>query len=112
MWKSAGWPHFASARALTGHQHGNDAWIGASYPEIARVLIDHGANTIMTCGSYFLASFVTCLSSSTDDHLRNHGFILVPGRGWHLSDVHDMNPAPGSQGLKDVQNAFANCSRR
>src|SRR5205814_1681090 len=30
--------------------------------------------------------------ASTDDHLRNHAFILVPGKGWRLSDAFDMNP--------------------
>ena len=40
------------------------------------------------------------LVSNTDDHLRNHGFILVPGKGWHLSPAYDMNSVPGSQGLK------------
>ncbi|WP_255577666.1 MULTISPECIES: HipA domain-containing protein [unclassified Acidovorax] len=98
--------------ANAGEHGNNDASTGASYLEIACVLIDHVANTMNDCGSYVLASFVPCWSSATDDHLRNHSFILVPGKGWHLSDVHDMNPAPGSQGLKDVQNAFTNCSRR
>ena len=40
------------------------------------------------------------LVSNTDDHLRNHGFILVPGKGWRLSEVYDMNPVPESHGLK------------
>ena len=40
------------------------------------------------------------LISNTDDPLRNHGFILVPGKGWRLSDAYDMNPVPESQGLK------------
>lgn len=40
------------------------------------------------------------LVSNTDDHLRNHGFILVPGKGWRLSDAYDMNPVPESRGLK------------
>ena len=40
------------------------------------------------------------LVSNTDDHLRNHGFILIPGRGWRLSGAYDMNPVPGTQGLK------------
>jgi serine/threonine-protein kinase HipA len=38
--------------------------------------------------------------SNTDDHLRNHGFILVPGKGWRLSEAYDMNPVPDSHGLK------------
>ena len=25
------------------------------------------------------------LVTNTDDHLRNHGFILIPGKGWRLS---------------------------
>lgn len=31
--------------------------------------------------------------SNTDDHLRNHGFILTPG-GWRLSPLYDVNPIP------------------
>ena len=31
--------------------------------------------------------------SNTDDHLRNHGFILVNG-GWQLSPLYDVNPVP------------------
>ena len=31
--------------------------------------------------------------SNTDDHLRNHGFILK-GDGWHLSPLYDVNPVP------------------
>jgi serine/threonine-protein kinase HipA len=40
------------------------------------------------------------LVSNTDDHLRNHGFLLEPGRGWRLSPAYDMNPVPDSAGLK------------
>jgi len=31
--------------------------------------------------------------SNTDDHLRNHGFILTPS-GWRLSPLFDVNPVP------------------
>ena len=37
--------------------------------------------------------------SNTDDHLRNHGFLLTPNAGWRLSPAYDMNPVPGSSGL-------------
>jgi serine/threonine-protein kinase HipA len=30
--------------------------------------------------------------SNTDDHLRNHGFILQPN-GWMLSPAYDLNPS-------------------
>lgn len=37
------------------------------------------------------------LSSNTDDHVRNHGF-LRRGPGWDLSPAYDMNPNPFSAG--------------
>lgn len=40
------------------------------------------------------------LVSNTDDHLRNHGYILIPGKGWRLSEAYDLNPVAVSDGLK------------
>lgn len=37
--------------------------------------------------------------SNTDDHLRNHGFLLDPG-GWALAPGYDMKPDPFGAGLK------------
>jgi serine/threonine-protein kinase HipA len=34
------------------------------------------------------------LISNTDDHLRNHGFLLEGQQGWRLSPVYDVNPVP------------------
>jgi serine/threonine-protein kinase HipA len=92
--------HFASAMALTGRTDGDDASTGASYLELARVLIDHGAQTDIDLRELWSRIVFNLLVSNTDDHLRNHGFILVPGRGWRLSDAYDMNPVPNSRGLK------------
>ncbi len=36
--------------------------------------------------------------SNTDDHLRNHGFLLTPS-GWVLSPAYDLNPQPDGNGL-------------
>ena len=41
--------------------------------------------------------FNICVSNS-DDHLRNHGFLLTP-KGWILSPAYDINPIPNSSGL-------------
>lgn len=97
---SGGRLHFASAMTLTGHQDGDDASTGASYLEIARTLIDHGAQTQADLCELWSRIVFNMLVSNTDDHLRNHGFILVPGRGWRLSPAYDMNPVPQSHGLK------------
>jgi len=85
---------------LTGHSDGDDADSGVSYLELARVLIDHGAQTSVDLRELWTRILFNVLVSNTDDHLRNHGFILEPGRGWRLSEAYDMNPVPGSSGLK------------
>ncbi|MDD2686541.1 MAG: HipA domain-containing protein [Gallionella sp.] len=92
--------HFASAMTLTGHKDGDDASTGASYLEIARVLIDHGAQTDIDLRELWTRIVFNMLVSNTDDHLRNHGFILIPGKGWRLSPAYDMNPVADSYGLK------------
>ena len=35
---------------------------------------------------------------NTDDHLRNHGFLLTPD-GWRLSPAYDVNPVYFGTGL-------------
>lgn len=92
--------HFASAMTRTGRQDGDDASTGASYLEIARVLIDHGAQPGADLRELWSRIVFNMLVSNTDDHLRNHGFILVPGKGWRLSEAYDMNPVPESHGLR------------
>lgn len=92
--------HFASAMTLTGRKDGDDASLGASYLELARVLIDHGAQTDADLEELWSRIVFNMLVSNTDDHLRNHGFIMVPGKGWRLSEAFDMNPVPDSHGLR------------
>jgi serine/threonine-protein kinase HipA len=92
--------HFASAMTLTGRRDGDDASTGASYLELARVLIDHGAQTDSDLAELWARIVFNMLVSNSDDHLRNHGFILTPGKGWSLSQAYDMNPVPDSAGLK------------
>ncbi|WP_211454242.1 HipA domain-containing protein [Collimonas antrihumi] len=46
------------------------------------------------------AVLFSLLVSNTDDHQCNHGFLLMPGKGWRLSDAFDMNPVLGAHDLK------------
>jgi serine/threonine-protein kinase HipA len=102
--------HFASAMTLTGRKDGDDAAAGASYLELARVLIDHGARPAEDLRELWSRIVFFMLVSNTDDHLRNHGFLLHPGRGWKLAPAFDMNPVPVSEGLQlnvsEVDNAL------
>jgi serine/threonine-protein kinase HipA len=92
--------HFASAMTLTGNVDGNDASSGVSYLDIAEVLIDHGANTTEDLRELWRRIVFNLCVSNTDDHLRNHGFLLEPGKGWRLSPAYDMNPSLAAAGLK------------
>jgi serine/threonine-protein kinase HipA len=102
--------HFASAMTMTRHQDGDDASTGVSYLELADILIRQGSQTNIDLRELWSRIVFNILISNTDDHLRNHGFILVPGKGWRLSAAYDMNPAPWSDGLKlnitEVDNAL------
>lgn len=102
--------HFASAMTLTGRQDGDDASTGASYLEIARVLMGHGAQTDVDLRELWSRIVFNMLVSNTDDHMRNHGLILVPRKGWRLSEAYDMNPVHDAHGLKlnvsEVDNAL------
>lgn len=88
--------HFASAMTLTGHVDGDGASSGASYLEIADVIASHGAAAREDLEQLWTRIVFNMMVSNTDDHLRNHGFLLVPNAGWRLSPAYDMNPAPGS----------------
>ena len=45
-----------------------------------------------------MLSIISRSVKNTDDHLRNHGFLLREG-GWELSPAYDMNANPSGQGL-------------
>ncbi len=91
--------HFASAMTLTGHEDGADASTGASYLEIAEVIMSQGAAPREDLIELWSRIVFNIMVSNTDDHLRNHGFLLKPNAGWRLSEAYDMNPVPGSSGL-------------
>ncbi|CAI8904150.1 serine/threonine-protein kinase HipA [Pseudomonas sp. IT-P253] len=102
--------HFASAMTMTDRVDGDDASVGASYLELAEALMEHGSEANADLRELWSRIVFNILVSNTDDHLRNHGFILDPGRGWRLSDAYDMNPVAHADGLKlnitDADNAL------
>jgi serine/threonine-protein kinase HipA len=84
----------ASAMTLTGHIDGESA----SYLEIADVLASQGAEAGKDLLELWTRIVFNIMVSNTDDHLRNHGFLLTPN-GWRISPAYDMNPNPDSLGL-------------
>ncbi len=91
--------HFASAMTLLGYTDGTGADEGVSYLELAEFIIKQGSNVSEDLKELFRRiAFSVCISN-TDDHLRNHGFLLND-KGWRLSPAYDINPNPDGTGLK------------
>jgi serine/threonine-protein kinase HipA len=66
---------------------------GASYLELVDLLQSRGAQTQADCEELFRRVVFSICISNTDDHLRNHGF-LIGSAGLTLSPVFDINPNP------------------
>ncbi|MDR3057372.1 MAG: type II toxin-antitoxin system HipA family toxin [Prevotella sp.] len=91
--------HFSSAMTLLGYTDGASAEDGVSYLELVEFIIQNGANVKEDLTELFRRIVFSIAVSNTDDHLRNHGFILTK-QGWILSPAYDINPNPHGTGLK------------
>lgn len=90
--------HFASAMTLLGRNDGDDAEAGASYLELAEFIMRSGSRPDADLHELWKRIVFSIAVSNTDDHLRNHGFLL-DAKGWRLSPAYDINPSPDSAGL-------------
>ena len=70
-----------------------DGEAGASYLELIDLLQSRGAQTLPDSEQLFRRVVFSICISNTDDHLRNHGF-LVDVSGLALSPAFDVNPNP------------------
>ncbi|MDR0437919.1 MAG: HipA domain-containing protein [Bacteroidales bacterium] len=91
--------HFASAMTLLGYTDGVNFQDNVSYLEVAEFIARNGANVNQDLEELFRRIVFSICVSNTDDHLRNHGFLLTP-TGWILSPAYDINPNPKGVGLK------------
>jgi serine/threonine-protein kinase HipA len=83
---------------LLGSTDGDDAHTGASYLELAEFIMRQGALPNEDLAQLWRRIVFHICISNTDDHLRNHGFLLTP-EGWNLSPAYDLNPEPDGRGL-------------
>ena len=85
--------HFASAMTLLGKTDGASAADGSSYLDIAAFIKANGAKPKADLLELWKRIVFNMAITNTDDHLRNHAFILTP-TGWVLSPLFDVNPVP------------------
>jgi serine/threonine-protein kinase HipA len=70
----------------------------ASYLDIAEFISNYGAKIEANLHQLWRRIIFNIAISNTDDHLRNHGFILTK-EGWILSPAYDLNPSIDKGGL-------------
>ncbi len=90
--------HFSSAMTMTENNEDTVRDNPASYLDIAEFIQTNGVNIDKNLLQLWRRIVFNIAISNTDDHLRNHGFILT-SKGWVLSPAYDINPSIGKDGL-------------
>ncbi|MGA9238932.1 type II toxin-antitoxin system HipA family toxin, partial [Robiginitalea sp.] len=90
--------HFASAMTMTGNNEETLKNQTASYLDIVDFIENYGTNVKANLHQLWRRIVFNITISNTDDHLRNHGFILNE-KGWELSPAYDLNPSIEKDGL-------------
>ena len=83
--------HFASAMTLLGLTDGCDAKTGNGYLDIVDFILQNYCDVEANLRQLFRRVAFNIAIGNSDDHFRNHGFLLTP-KGWTLSPAYDMNP--------------------
>lgn len=90
--------HFASAMTMTGNNEDTVKENPAGYLDIAEFIQFYGAANKTDLAQLWRRIVFNISISNTDDHLRNHGFVLIDD-GWRLSPAYDINPSVDKDGL-------------
>lgn len=90
--------HFASAMTMTGNTEDSIKDHAPSYLEIVEFIENYGVDVERNLHQLWRRIVFNIAISNTDDHLRNHGFILT-AKGWILSPAYDLNPSIEKDGL-------------
>jgi serine/threonine-protein kinase HipA len=90
--------HFASAMTMTGNNEETTKEHTPSYLDIAEFIRFSGSNISEDLKQLWRRIVFSIAVSNSDDHLRNHGFLLSP-KGWILSPAYDLNPSTDKDGL-------------
>ncbi len=77
---------------LLGLTDGDNATTGHGYLDIVDFIVQNCTDVEANLQELFRrVAFNICIGNS-DDHFRNHGFLLT-SKGWTLSPAYDMNPS-------------------
>jgi len=94
---------FVSGATLLGLGTGESG----AYTLLADGIRQHGHEVESDLGELWRRMVFSLLISNSDDHLRNHGFLMrAPGR-WALSPAYDLNPVPEIERALETQTPIA-----
>lgn len=93
-------PYLSAASLLR-----RDSWDAADYADIADVVRDHGAAPTDDLRQLWRRMAFLVAVNSTDDHLRNHGFVWRAG-GWELSKMFDVVPTDSLERKTSINGEF------
>ena len=107
--------HFASAMTLLGKTDNSEDI--SSYLDLVDLIEQHcGLTTESDLKEMWKRMIFNICVGNTDDHLRNHGFILSENDMWKLSPAYDINPSfdtkhlslsiDGMNTIKSLKNAI------
>lgn len=83
--------HFSSAMTELGLTDGQNADTGHGYLDIVDFILESGCQADQNQHELFKRVAFNICVGNTDDHFRNHGFLLT-SKGSKLSPAYDMNP--------------------
>ena len=87
--------HFASAMSLLGLDDGAGSSTGNGYLDIVDFILRGCTDVRQNLRELYRRVAFHVMFGNTDDHFRNHGFLLTP-KGWTLSPAYDINPGTKS----------------
>ncbi|MBP3228173.1 MAG: HipA domain-containing protein [Bacteroidaceae bacterium] len=87
--------HFASAMSLLGLDDGAGSSTGNGYLDIVDFILRGCTEVRQNLRELYRRVAFNVMFGNTDDHFRNHGFLLTP-KGWTLSPAYDINPGAKS----------------
>ena len=87
--------HFASAMSLLGFDDGAGSNTGNGYLDIVDFILRGCTDVRQNLRELYRRVAFNVMFGNTDDHFRNHGFLLTP-KGWTLSPAYDINPGAKS----------------
>lgn len=83
--------HFASSMSLLGLDDGAGSSTGNGYLDIVDFILKGCVDVRQNLRELYRRVAFNVLFGNTDDHFRNHGFLLTP-KGWTLAPAYDINP--------------------